>query len=831
MVATNTYGRERTITLTEGTLSVEGYNIVAGAAKFYLNSSSGRNYTFESENSATYSIADGVFTATSDNLKINISEGTSSSTALEFSGKVTRVLTENTYTLNKDTTVSFATEHSTWTLTSTDDNSGSILLSTTGIQITSETEGALSIKATNDESNYVNFTSITGTINFTGEGITLNDGSSLSGEWVVDGVTYDAPFYAVEGGTATVTFTAYSATFTVSDDATLTFNFGDQQVILNSGSFTDSRTNSTWTLTAGSVVEIDGVTYTALDGDAVLKYDDDFKVSGLTSGKVSAVVAGASYSSTLTIDATDGSTDFTLTGNGEVLTLTKVLPFELDNGTFTLASNVLTAAKGSDLKIGNGKTYGDGSTVFGHDYADTEVKYTITDTALTEETEKETITFTASLGEQSRSITTFVNGKIINGVADGKFTGGFTITKDSSMGLVLGDYTLKATANADATSQILVNSDGANITPGSGDGTLTVTFNRGDTTIFGGALECTSGKITLSYDHAVTFTEGTSFNFTWNNYVSTITATGDATTAIALTDSGITFTPGSGDGGLNLLLTKDGTPIFAGELNISDGSITFNSDEQKFSFTEGTKISLGIGTDGSRAMDFEVTGGNASFKMAADENGNFTITPDENDGSLAIALKQNGETVFQNNVTVNGSLTINPVTDLLTLTDGTTVSLAFDNYTMTATADGDAASKISLTASGISITPQQGDGKLKLALGTKNGSLSADIEVLSGGFLFGTSGALSVTEGTELQIKFSDDYIINFKTTDAAGGALSIGADGLTFAPNSEDGGLELSVTRNGETRSASLDVTGSVTYKLDGSISLTQGTVVKNVF
>ena len=58
----------------------------------------------------------------------------------------------------------------------------------------------------------------------------------------------------------------------------------------------------------------------------------------------------------------------------------------------------------------------------------------------------------------------------------------------------------------------------------------------------------------------------------------------------------------------------------------------------------------------------------------------------------------------------------------------------------------------------------------------------------AGGFLFGKNGALTVTEGTELKIDFGDDYIVNFKANDAAGGSISIGEDGITFVPGSNDG-------------------------------------------
>ncbi|MBR4383528.1 MAG: hypothetical protein IKP64_08215 [Selenomonadaceae bacterium] len=406
----------------------------------------------------------------------------------------------------------------------------------------------------------------------------------------------------------------------------------------------------------GDTYERDGVTYSAMT-DAVLNLDDDEKVSRLASGKVTVVVT-SKINLQLTIDATDGETTFTLTGDGESLTLVKVLPFEPDNGTFTLAGNVLTAAEGSDLVVGSG-------ALVGHDHADADITYTITDTTLTADTEQETVKFDLTSDSGTKSVTVIVNGKIINNLTNSNFT----ITKNSSMSLIVGKYIAKATAKSDATSQILLGTDGINIVPGSGDGALNVAVSRDGHEIISGDLECTSGSIKIGSDDSISLKKGTSFTFTQNDYTATITAIDDATTAISIGTDGITFTPNTGDGTLD-----------------------------------------------------------------------FTIK-------------------------------------------------------------------------------------------NSSSSMTANVEILSGSFTFGENGALTVEKGTELKIKFSDDYVVNFKATGDAGGTISLGADGITFAPNSGDGSLDISITRNGETRTANLNMTGSLTYKLDGSISWTQGTVIKSFF
>ncbi len=654
------------------------------------------------------------------------------------------------------------------------------------------------------------------------------------------------------------------------------------------------------TILAGDTCALDGVTYTALE-DARLNLDDDGKVSGIASGKVQATVSRRN-NPIVTFDASDGAVNFSATGDGKVIKVTKLFAIELISGEFTYVGNTINIGVGATLAIvnqrGNYTLRNENTFEFGGNYI-------FSNTALTTESQHTFGTFTLSDGVEVRQLHPEQFGKVIN-----RFTErGFTLTKGSSEALHIGGYTVTATAVDDAALNIDLNANGLTLVPAHGDGTLNVALTRGDTTILEGELECTSGNITVGFDNSVTFDKDTSFNLTQGDYVLTATTTDTATIGISLQGNKLVFTPGQNDGGLNLLLRRGGTPVFAGELNVTDGTITFDPTTQKFSFTEGTNVSIALPT--GQEFGFKVTGGDASIKVESDGAGNFIITPDNGDGSLDITLKQDGQTTFYNNisvsggsilignmgqvigltkgttanvtlgnytisatatddasftlgiandgsisitpakndgaldiaikrdgttifsntVSVDGTITFNPTTQAMTLTDGTTVNLSFGDYELTATANGNAASVLSLTGNGIAVTPNTGDGSLDLTLKSAGGSLNANLEVLSGSFVLGEGGTVTVTKGTELKIDFGGGYIINFKATDDAGGSLTLGAGGITFVPGSNDGGLELSITRDGVTRTASLDMTGSITYKLDGSFSLTQGTVVRNVF
>ena len=816
------------------------------------------------------------------------------------------------------------------------------------------------------------------------------------------------------------------------------------------------------TINAGETYAADGVTYKAIT-DAQLNVDDD-AVTGIASGSVAATVTGADTSPTVTFDASDGAIDFTASSDGITITVTKIIPMDFVSGEFAYKGNTLTAGANSVAAF---SVQLDNYIFSDEDTFESGGTYTFSDTGFVLDSDHITSLYTLTNGTDVRRIQVDSYGKVSSNFDDI----GFTLHAGSNEVLTIGNYTLTATAIEDSVINFDLTEDGIMLIPNSDDSAVNISLKRGDLEVFGGELNVTSGSITFGYDNAVTFAAGTSFTLEQYGYTFSATTTDKATTAVELTDTGISFTPGENDGGLQVLLSKGDTPIFGGVLNVTGGTISFNPTTQKFSFTEGTNIALTLLNDTSRKFDIKVVDAAAAFKVEADTSGNLTITPDSGDGSLEVTYTLEGDTpisqtvkvsldgsivfnpatqsltltegttasvdlnnytvtatatddasvsismtdagfvitpqdgdgkldisiasgdktifsntigisggsivfnpatqaltltdgttvsvvmndylalsatangdatsaisftdggisvtpnqgdgalditlstpvgslpagievlsgsftlgqggaitvakdteiqvsffdeyivnfkttddasvsigmteagfaitpqdgdgsldvsitrgnalIFRNNISIsNGSVVWNPVAQTMTLTDGTSVSVVMnDKYTLTMTADGDAASKVVLTDGGISVTPNQGDGTLDMSLSTPDGTLSAGIEVLNGSFTIKPGGAITVAKDTELKLDFGDGNIVGFKATDEAGGTIFLGAEGLTFTPGSDDGGLELSVTRGDTTRSASLDVTGTVTYKLDGSISLAQGTVVKNVF
>lgn len=341
-----------------------------------------------------------------------------------------------------------------------------------------------------------------------------------------------------------------------------------------------------------------------------------------------------------------------------------------------------------------------------------------------------------------------------------------------------------------------------------------------------------SGRVINHFsERGFTLVKGSSESVKIGDYTLKATATEDTSLNMELGSEGVTIIPSPRDGSLNVAISHGDSVVIQGELECTSGSITLGYDNS-ISFAKGTNFNF---KQGDYIFTSSVTDA-ATVGVALKENG-IVFTLGENDGGLNLLIKRGGNAIFGGKINVSdGSIFFNVSTQEITFSEGTNISLSIDGENPQKVdfkiVGGDAGFNVEAVGNGsFKITPTEGDGTLDITLNSASGSLNANVELLSGSFILGANGTINVAEDTELKIDFGDGYIIKFKATGDAGGAISLGAGGITFAPNSSDGGLELSVTRDGETRTASLDVTGSVTYKLDGSISLDKGTVIENIF
>ena len=354
----------------------------------------------------------------------------------------------------------------------------------------------------------------------------------------------------------------------------------------------------------------------------------------------------------------------------------------------------------------------------------------------------------------------------------------------------------------------------------------TITFDASDDAIKFSATENDALAVTLS-GRTFYFTEGTA------TVTSDNVSTGATKFSIAGTHSNADYKFAI-ENSAEFSITTEAFVISSEKFNVSvliggntlefgvSGTAIRNFTDHTFSFSGGTTISNTFGDYTFSATANDDSGGGFSFTSKG-----ITFTP-ENGGKLGISIAKGDTPIFAREFSVSGgSIFVNHANQTIGLTDGAEISLSSGGYKIIAKANGDASTVFSFADNGFTFTPNTGDGTLDITIKNSAGSMTANVEILSGSFILGDGGKLTVTKGTELKIDFGGGYVVNFKATNDAGGSISLGADGITFTPNKGDGNLEISVTRDGETRTASLDMTGSLTYKLDGSISFADGTIV----
>lgn len=380
---------------------------------------------------------------------------------------------------------------------------------------------------------------------------------------------------------------------------------------------------------------------------------------------------------------------------------------------------------------------------------------------------------------------------------------------------------------------------------------VTITIDENGATIAGGKVnvsiegadipvevDVTDGSLSFDSNDVkkISFTAGTTFSVARDdNSTVTIVAKEDTIIDSGVSDQNIIYFRTDSDScDFDVSLVRDGTTVIGGTLTVG-GMFSYSPSLGTFALVydpNTLKNSFAAMKLGDYTLKTETAGSTVIAGVNILSNGKFEISyPREDHNTTNLTITRDDTQIFNGTLSIIGSMILDRTTNSITLTDGSEISAAFGDYEVTATADGNAAVSFALTESGLAITPAEGDGTLNITLGNESGSMSANVEVLSGSFVLGENGAVTIAKDTELQIDFGDAYTVNFKTTDDAGGSISLGTDGITFTPNDDDGHLELSVTRDDVTRKTSLEMTGSLTYKLDGSISLAKDTVVKNEF
>ena len=279
-----------------------------------------------------------------------------------------------------------------------------------------------------------------------------------------------------------------------------------------------------------------------------------------------------------------------------------------------------------------------------------------------------------------------------------------------------------------------------------------------------------------------------------------------------------------------------GTALVTADFAAS-GSVAYDTANNHAVIADGSYLALAQSINNANIA--LAAQGNAGGTLDLNDAG-LSFTPDIGDGRLGVSIAKDGATL---DLSLDGAGTINV---------GTNGAISFGTlFVPVVTAPKDFSLNFTAkTYTGIPLAGNiHGDGVndvyatlvngTQIAL-TTNGAVSANLNfggvplnnvTLSGSLILDPlSNTLTFGQGSTLGVDLGTRHI-DITATDNAGGQLILGANGLTFKSAGGDGGLILSVTDGGVTRQALLNFAGEINYALDGTINLTQGTVVQNIF
>ncbi|MBE8954926.1 MAG: hypothetical protein SR2Q5_04545 [Quinella sp. 2Q5] len=439
---------------------------------------------------------------------------------------------------------------------------------------------------------------------------------------------------------------------------------------------------------------------------------------------------------------------------------------------------------------------------------------------------KEYDSMVISLGKDGQAF--FENKIAVDGTLGLDFASqGFYMTEGTSLQMALGMSTITTTANDDAA--VKVAAEGSVIVFSADKaGSLNIVSEIGDAEIFNGALEFAAGSaasIDLSTG-TLSLLKGTSTTVSFDDYSVSVSPTDDAEISIRVVDGKIMLTPGDGDGALDIVVKRGDATIFDGEVEVSGGTITVDNTTQEISITAGTTVAI---TRNNRTIS--ITANDDAGISIALVDGKIMMTPGEDDGSLDISIKRGDTEVFSSTVEVSGgSVGIDLDEQEISITAGTTVDLTMGERKVSITTNDEATIAIADENGKIIVKPGEGDGSLDISI--KRGDtevFSSTVEVSGGSISIDPlTNSFGLTQGTTITLTQPDERKISLTALGDASIAISMAdGGGLRIAPESGDGDLQMSVTRDGVTRTATIGIDGAIVYQRGGNVSLEEDTTI----
>ena len=311
-----------------------------------------------------------------------------------------------------------------------------------------------------------------------------------------------------------------------------------------------------------------------------------------------------------------------------------------------------------------------------------------------------------------------------------------------------------------------------------------------------------------------------------NNANIALAAQGNVGGTLDLNAAGLSFTPDIGDGRLGVSIAKDGATLDlsldgAGTINVgTNGAISFGTvfvpivtAPKDFSLNFAAKTYTGIplagNIHGDGVNDVQATLVNGT-QIALTTNG--FVGADLNFGGVPL-----------NNVTLSGSIILDPLTSTLTFGQGSTLGVDLGTRHIDITATDNAGGQLTLGANGLTFKSAGGDGGLILSV-TDGGVTRQALLNFAGEINYALDGSIRLAQGTVVNNVFADGNVLTITAlTDASGSMVFDPNGGLTITPSTPDA-LNVVLSTDGLNVATFTSITGTINYS-GGIITASDGT------
>ncbi|MBR1646525.1 MAG: hypothetical protein IJ685_07080, partial [Selenomonadaceae bacterium] len=321
----------------------------------------------------------------------------------------------------------------------------------------------------------------------------------------------------------------------------------------------------------------------------------------------------------------------------------------------------------------------------------------------------------------------------------------------------------------------------------------------------------------IAYDTAnnhISIADGSYLAFAQSSVNATVALVSQGNTGgtLDLNDAGLSFTPDTGDGSLALVAGRYGA-TFSVSLD-GTGTITFGGTGVPIiTIPKDFSLNLAATTYTGTPLAGNIHGDGINDVQATLVNGTqLALTTN---GTVGANLNLGG---FQfNNVTLSGSVVLDPLSNSLTFGQGSTLGVDLGTRHIDITATDSAGGQLTFGANGLTFKSAGGDGGLILSV-TGGGQTRQAFLNFAGEINYALDGSITLAQGTVVQNIFEDGNILTITAnTDASGSMIFDPNGGLYVTPSTPDA---LNVVLN----TGNLDVVNI--SSIDGTINYRSGIV-----